>query len=380
MKLLFIRIPFVSAVAASLLGGCPIMVLAEQPASVPPRASAGAAAEGPLAAEFAPPAGWKQPRTPWGDPDLEGTWPISNLMTVPLQRPRKYGDRLYFTPQEMEQQLKAVEAQNDRYRKEEAQHRLGMGHWMEETQLPIQTSLIVDPADGQLPAQTPLGKEMSSKMGSDWNHTVFDSVADFDSWDRCITRGLPAGMFTNPYDNGIRIFQSPGYVVITLEMIHESRIVPLDRMPPLDGAIKQWLGSSRGHWEGNTLVVVTTNFNRKPSQTNFPTRGSPREPRAASTGMKLVERFQRIGDKRLIYTVTVDDPLTQTRPWTVRVPWTRDDGYTIYEYACHEGNEAIRDYITASRAQRAKDAAAKAAAARKTAAPKPALDGATRSQ
>jgi hypothetical protein len=345
MKNLF-KAVIVSCVAASFLAACPALALG---------AGAHAAARG-----------WRAPRTPWGDPDLEGTWPISNLMTVPLQRPKKYGTRLYFTPQEMAQQLKAVQAQNERYRTEETQHRLGMGHWVEDTGLPIQTSLIVDPPDGQLPPETPLGKEMASKMGSDWNHTVFDSVADFDSWDRCITRGLPAGMFTNPYNNGIRIFQAPGYVVITLEMIHESRIVPLGSMPQLDGAIKQWLGSSRGHWEGDTLVVVTTNFNGQTSQTNFPTRGSPRDPRPASTAMRLVERFQRVSADRLIYTVTVDDPLTQTRAWTVRVPWTRDDSYTIYEYACHEGNEAIRDYITASRAQRAKDAAAKSAAPRKT--------------
>ncbi len=336
-------IPFkflaVSVMAASILSGC--------------GAVAHAAAK----------SKWVQPRTPWGDPDLEGTWPVSGLMSVPLQRPKQYGDRLYFTPQELAQQRKAVEAQDAGYRREESQHRLGLGHWVEDTRIPVQTSMIVDPPDGQLPPQTPLGKEMSAKMGSDWNRTVFDSVADFDSWDRCITRGLPAGMFPNPYNNGIRIFQAPGYVVISLEMIHEARIVPLGSMPPLDGAVKQWMGSSRGHWDGNTLVVVTTNFNGLTSMTNFPTRGSPRDPRATSTKMKLVERFERISADRLIYTVTVDDPVTQVRPWTVRVPWTRDDTYTIYEYACHEGNEAIRDYILASRAQRAKEAAAKAAAA-----------------
>ncbi len=305
---------------------------------------------------------WRQPRTPWGDPDLQGTWPISSLMSVPLQRPSKYGNRLYFTAEELDQQRKAVATQDAGYQREESQHRLGMGHWVEDTQLPAQTSMIVDPPDGQLPPQTPLGKEMSAKMGSDWNRSVFDSVADFDTWDRCITRGLPAGMFPNPYNNGIQIVQAPGYVVINLEMVHEARIIPLGDMPPLDAAIKQWQGSSRGHWEGNTLVVVTTNFNGQTSMTNFPTRGSPRDPRATSTELKLVERFQRVSDNRLMYTVTVDDPVTQTRSWTVRVPWTRDETYKIYEYACHEDNEAVRDYITASRARRAKEAAAKATA------------------
>ncbi len=335
--------------------------------------SAGFASAAQPAAQAAPPASgdrakWQQPRTPWGDPDLQGTWPISSLMSVPLQRPAKYGNRLYFTPQELAAQRAAVQRQDAGYQREESQHKLGMGHWMEDTKVPLQTSMIVDPPDGQLPPQTPLGKEMSAKMGSDWNRTVFDSVADFDSWDRCITRGLPAGMFPNPYNNGIQIVQAPGYVVINLEMIHEARIIPLGNMPRLDSAIEQWQGSSRGHWEGNALVVVTTNFNGETSMTNFPTRGSPRAPRAASTHMRLVERFERVSDDRLIYTVTVNDPLTQTRSWTVRVPWTRDESYTIYEYACHEDNEAIRDYITASRAQRAKAAAAKAAGAPQAAA------------
>jgi hypothetical protein len=167
-------------------------------------------------------------RTPWGDPDLQGMWPVAHLMSVPLQRPVKYGDRLHFTAEELAEQRQAAEAQNKRYKDEESQHRLGMGHWMEETDVPVQTSLIVAPPDGQLPAQTPLGKETSAKMGSDWNREVFDSVADFDAWDRCITRGLPASMFPFPYNNGIQILQAPGYVVINLEMIHEARIVPLE--------------------------------------------------------------------------------------------------------------------------------------------------------
>jgi hypothetical protein len=124
-------------------------------------------------------------------------------------------------------------------------------------------------------------------------------------------------------------------------------------MPPLDGVVKQWLGSSRGHWEGNTLVVVTTNFNGQTSMTDFPTRGSPMTPTASSTEMKITERFERTGENTMTYTVTVNDPVTQTHSWTARLPWTRDDHYEIYEYACHEGNEAIRGYITNSRWQRA---------------------------
>jgi hypothetical protein len=302
---------------------------------------------------------WKQPKTPWGDPDLQGTWPISHLMSTPLQRPKNYGNRLQFTQEELAQQRKATETQNQGYHNEESQKKLGLGHWVEETDVPVQTSLIVDPPDGQLPEQTAAGKDMSSKMGSDWNREVFDSVADFGTWNRCVTRGLPEGMFPNPYNNGIQIVQAPGYVVINLEMIHEARIVPLVKMPALDGAIQQWQGSSRGHWEGNKLVVETTNFNGQTSMTDVPTRGSPRDPRASSTQMKLIETFERTGDNDMLYRVTIVDPVTQVANWTAQLPWKRDDSYAIYEYACHEDNEAVRNYIVTSRFRRAQEAAKK---------------------
>jgi hypothetical protein len=296
---------------------------------------------------------WVQPKTPWGDPDLQGTWPISDLMTVPLERPVSYGTRSQFTAEELAQQRKAADAQNQRYKDEEAKHQLGIGHWVEDTSFPVQTSLIIDPPNGRLPEQTPLGKELSSKMGSDWNRQVFDSVADFGTWNRCITRGLPEGMFPNPYNNGIQIVQSPGYVVINLEMIHEARIVPLGKMPALASEVKQWMGSSRGHWEGSTLVIETTNFNGLTSMTDVPTRGSPNDPRSSSTQMRIVERLHRTADDRMTYTVTIDDPVTQTAPWTAQLPWKRDDSYRIYEYACHEDNEAVRNYIVTSRYRRA---------------------------
>jgi hypothetical protein len=301
---------------------------------------------------------WKHPKTPWGDPDLQGTWPISHLMAVPLQRPAQYGERLQFTEEELAQQRKGVEAQNKRYSEDLEQNRITLGHWVEETELPVQTSLIVDPPNGQLPPQTDAGKQMSANMGSDWNREVFDSVADFGTWNRCITRGLPNGMLPNPYNNGIQLTQAPGYVVINMEMVHEARVVPLGKMPQPGSELTQWLGTSRGHWEGNTLVVETTNFNGQTSMTDVPTRGSPRDPRASSTSMKVVERFERTGADSLTYTVTISDPVTQTANWTVRVPWKRDDSYQFFEYACHEDNNAVRNFITSSRAKRAQEAAA----------------------
>jgi hypothetical protein len=303
---------------------------------------------------------WKQPKTPWGDPDLQGTWPISHLMATPLQRPPQYGERLNFTEEELAQQRKIVESQNTRYAEEDKQGRISMGHWVEETELPTQTSLIVDPPNGQLPAQTEVGKKMSVAMGSDWNREVFETVNDFGTWNRCITRGLPNGMLPNPYNNGIQIVQAPGYVVINMEMIHESRIVPISsNVPPVDGSVKQWLGVSRGRWEGNTLVVETTNFNGETSMTDVPTRGSPRDPTASSTEMKIVERFERTGADTMTYSATISDPVTQTASWTVRAPWKREDDYQFFEYACHEDNSAVRNFITSSRAKRAQEAAAK---------------------
>jgi hypothetical protein len=196
---------------------------------------------------------WKHPKTPWGDPDLQGTWPISHLMSVPLQRDKKYGERLEFTPEELAEQRKAVEAQNQRYSEEDKTGRISMGHWVEATDLPAQTSLIIDPPDGQLPAQTALGKEMSGRMGSDWNRDVFDSVADFGTWNRCITRGLPQGMFPNPYNNGIQIvhgsIRTPGIHI---------------KVPKPDGTVEEWrieggapsLLLRRG-WNRNSLPAGT---------------------------------------------------------------------------------------------------------------------------
>jgi hypothetical protein len=319
---------------------------------------------------------WKQPRTAWGDPDLQGTWPVVHLISVPLERPKQYGERLHFTEEEMAVQRKAVEARNKRYQEEDAQDRIGMGHWAEVTELPTQTSLLVEPKDGRLPAQTDLGKQRSAQMGSSWNHKVFDSVADFDTWDRCITRGLPASMFPFQYNNGLQILQSPGHVVINMEMIHEARIVPLGKVRPLDSEVKQWLGASRGHWEGNTLVVETTNFNGQTSMTSAGTgtTGGSMDPRASSTELKIVERFERTGSNDLTYTVTVSDPSMQGASWTAQLPWKRNDSYQFFEYACHEDNETIRNYITSSRATRAKELDKEASKA--TASPKAGADAA----
>src|SRR5690606_9489347 len=180
---------------------------------------------------------WTHPVTPWGDPDLQGMWPIAHLIGTPMERPVQYGNRRFMTDEEFAEVLARVEQRNTRYDEEIRSNRMGGGHWAEPTEALRLTSLIVDPPDGRFPALTEAGAEKAKTMsGSYYQDENFDDLTDFDSWDRCITRGLPVSMLPRNYNNGIRIHQAPGYVVISLEMAHESRIVPLDGRAPLDPA------------------------------------------------------------------------------------------------------------------------------------------------
>ena len=173
------------------------------------------------------------------------------------------------------------------------------------------------------------------------------------AWDRCITRGMPVSMQARNYNNGIRIFQSPGYVVIQLEMAHEARIIPTSDMPPLDSNIKQWLGESRGHWEGNTLVVETTNFNGKTGKTSAGNPGSPRPLQPTTTNQRIIERLTRVADDTIEFEMIIEDPeVLATGSYTVAYPTYLDNDYDIYEYACHEGNTTVRYYIETSRFER----------------------------
>ena len=213
---------------------------------------------------------WKQPMTPWGEPDLRGMWPLNHLISTPFQRPERFGERRLLTDEEFAAAQKSAEDRNTRFQS-------GAIPQADAGQATRQTSLMVDPPNGRFPALTPKGKELYDQMRGSYKpgQTVFDTPDDFDSWDRCITRGLPVSMLPRNYNNGIRIMQFPGYVVILLEMAHEARIIPTTTRPALDGAIRQYLGESRGRWEGNTLVVETTNFNGKTAMTNLGVPGSP---------------------------------------------------------------------------------------------------------
>ena len=305
----------------------------------------GAAAQVAVAADAPAKKAWSPPRTPWGDPDLQGTWPLDELGRTPQQRPPRYGDRLYLTDDEYKKALATAQEALKGAEKEEKANKLGSGHWFEGGVPLRQTSLIVEPKNGRLPPLTENGKKLAATMKSSWTETVFETPNDFNSLDRCITRGLPSSMIPFPYNNGLRIFQAPGYVVIQLEIVHETRIIPLDGRPPLPGVMQTWLGSSRGHFEGNTLVIDTTNFNGQTPMTIVSSRATSVP---TSTQMHIVERLTPLDHDHIQYEATITDPDILTAPWKMSFPWTRNDKYQFFEYACAEGNEQTGNYIRAT--------------------------------
>ena len=320
------------------------------------------------------PAGWVHPKTPWGDPDLQGIWPLNNAGITPLQRcfarqrfpgadPEKVAacdPHKEFLTEEEFNKLKNAPKMPDRYaaavKEGEAGRAFVTGIVDDMTPL-RQTSLIFDPPDGKLPEMTPEGKRMAAAMKSTWplpgENLVFETYHDFDLWDRCITRGMPVSMFPFRYNNGIQIVQAPGQVVILLEMIHDARIVPLNDNTPVSPEIKQWMGISRGHWEGNTLVVETTNFKAGASATNTAVIASPPGNRfPTSDQMKITERFKRINSEYLIYEIKTEDPVVLTHSWTARFPLKLEQDYKLLEYSCQEDNRVVPDWISVSRAER----------------------------
>jgi hypothetical protein len=307
------------------------------------------------------PTDYRAGQTLWGEPDFRGGWPIDHLNgRTPLQRDPKYGERAYLTDAEFAERDEQVQALAKRYENEDSQGTMGIGHWAEVANANRRTSWITSPANGRLPAYTAEGQRLAREMRSTWRRgQPFDTWTDFDSWDRCITRGLPASMFPFMYNNGMRIFQSPGVVALQMEMVHETRLIPTDGRPAIPAQIGNWMGESRGRWEnGNTLVVETTNFRPGPSATNIGTTGSPGEnDTPVSAQAHMVERFTMTGPEQIVYEFTWTDPVVFAEPWSARLEWQRDDDFGIFEYACHEGNVQIRNFITASRAERAQAAA-----------------------
>jgi hypothetical protein len=287
---------------------------------------------------------WQVPRTEWGDPDFTGMWPLEVGQT-PMQRNPRYGDQAWLTDQEYEAALAAASELNAGADVEERSDTLGAGSWFERGRVLRQTSLIMEPANGRIPPLTEEGKRRAEASRSSWDNDVFESILDFNSLDRCITRGLPATMIPFPYNNGVEIFQAPGFVAFNHEMIHETRIIPVGESERLPESMRTWLGNSRGHWEGDTLVVVSTNFN---GETPMVIVGPTNQKLMTSEALKVTERFTMTGPDTIRYEAWVEDPIVLTAPFKLDFPWQRDESYQSFEYACHEGNTLVRAYITAT--------------------------------
>lgn len=291
-------------------------------------------------------------RTSWGDPDLQGVW--NDATSTPLQRPNGVANKEVLSEEEAEQFQAQTAGRLSRDRRDgDAQvdvNRAYNEHWMDSRRLKVtadhRTSLIVDPPDGKIPPLVPISAErqkMLNERGAEvgrFNAGMPNNYRDFDLAVRCVIRTDVPPYMPIIYNNDLQIVQSPGYVVIAPEMIHSARIIPVDGRPHINKHLLLWLGDSRGHWEGNTLVVETTNF--RPDSNIF----QDADPKT----LHLTERFTRVDAKTINYEYTVEDPHTWTHPWTVRIPWTRiDPGEQMYEYACHEDNYDVSHFLQGAR-------------------------------
>lgn len=271
--------------------------------------------------------------TVWGDPDLQGMWSYASL--TPLERPLSLGNKEFYTTDEAAIiNARSVEESPDTPGSVGAYN----AGWFDKGNVSadLRTSLIVEPADGRLPLRAEAKEKLAAEDAWRAAHEN-DSWEFYTNWDRCITyHGVPP--ISSGYNNAYKIVQTADYVAIYVEMIHDVRIIPLHKRPPLDAKIRQWNGDSRGHWEGNTLVVETANFSDKTAH-RFP---STRNTRA-------VERFTRVAENMIDYQFTIEDPDLYSQPWTAVRPMPREPDYRVYEYACHEGNYAMANMLRAAR-------------------------------
>ena len=303
------------------------------------------------AAQVAATSGAAVPRTAWGDPDLQGLWTSATL--TPLERSARQSDRTLLTAEEaaaLEQQSAQERAASDG---KSAPGTVGGYNqvWLDAgTRIisDLRTSLIVDPPEGRIPWR-PEARLASDRERARYGVGPFHSWTDLDTGERCLTDGLPNMVPIQPYNMNLRILQTPGQVAMLHEMYHELRVIPLDDRPRT--GIAQWTGEARGHWEGDTLVVETINFgDRRDAYWSTPWR-------AARPGLRLVERFTRVGPAAIDYTFTVEDPSSFTRPWTAAAPLTTDQASRgvasgeMWEYACHEGNHAMINILGGARAE-----------------------------
>ena len=295
------------------------------------------------------------PRTPWGQPDLQGIWDFRTI--TPIERPEELGDKEFWTAEEVaSQEQEALDRDRELWeaeaRRTEAGGNVGAynNFWMDRGTKPVETrrtSLIIDPPNGRLPELSAVGQRRTDARREYQEAHSADSYVTRNSSDRCIV-GFNAGPPITPlaYNQNMQLFQTPDHVVIYTEMVHTPRFVPLDGRPTLDDGIGLWSGDSRGRWEGDTLVVETANFGE---QRKWIPLATGRPGLVSTANMTLVERFTRVDEDTLDYTFTVTDPDTWASPWTMTMPMRRTD-MPLFEYACHEGNYSMEGILSGARA------------------------------
>jgi hypothetical protein len=326
--------PFVSAslIAALALIGARRTAFSQTGGTSPPRSS------------------YAAPKTQWGDPDLQGIWTSDDMRGVPRERPERFGLRAFLSDDEF---LERVE-QDERTLRQQLRGPYGARNDLRSRTFRA-TSLVIDPADGRIPPLTPAAAARTTlRDRGSFGAGPFDGPEDFSLFDRCITRGVVGSVLPVIYGNGNRIVQTSGAVAISYEMVHDTRIVPLDGRPHAGKNVHLYLGDPRGHWEGATLVIETTNFTDRTSISENGT--GPRH----SDALRLIERLTRVDADILDYRVTVDDPNTYVKPWTMELSLTSPRGYELLPYECHEGNYGLQNMLKAERAEdRAIDADAR---------------------
>jgi hypothetical protein len=286
---------------------------------------------------------WTPTKTPWGDPDIQGVWTSDSVRGIPTQRPAELAGKAELSEDEYNKKVARDEQTRKTAENAEGAFR-NDGAWLLKSFR--QTSLITEPADGRFPPLTPEAQRRAAPRDrGSFGEGPFYSPEDFTLYDRCITRGIIGSILPVVYGNGNRILQTPGQVVISYEMVHDTRVIPIDGRPHLSSKIRQYLGDSRGHWEGNTLVVETTNLT---DQTSIGANGNGLR---HSAEMKMIERFTRLDSDVLQYEITVDDPKTYSRPFKMSIPLISPPGFALLPYECHEGNYMLQNVLSGERAE-----------------------------
>lgn len=308
------------AAAIAAAAAAPVMLVAQEPELVIPKP------------------GYKVPRTPWGHPDFQGTWTSDSVVGVPMEKPIQNP-----SAEELARRKKVRDV-------EQKLDASGSNVVFDERALRWRiekpSAIVTDPPDGRIPLSAEMQKLLDDSALKRYGIGL-ESWTDLDMWDRCITKGYPTVMLPMGYSNIYEVVQSPGFVAIYYEVIHDVRVIPLDGRPHLDPSIRQYWGDSRGRWEGDTLVVEMTNFSDKTYGTLQPSGNY----RGGGKDMKIVERFRRVDDHVIEYSARIEDPRAFTRPWTMTVPLVEDESRT-YEYACHEGNYGLANILSAAQKAR----------------------------